>query len=327
MAIAFGASLMAQEVMLTYENHAFITGRDNEMHITDYVEPGPAGPDVVWDLSVLKVDKELLGTIKPAAEASEKKNLSKADVVLNEFGNKFFFKVNNRAMELHGMESGSGKVHTTYEKPFVKMVYPFKYGDHYSGDFAGTKHFSQREVGISGTYTISADGYGKLILPGGKEYKTLRVKTIRKYQMDYSGSADYEIVSHRWYINSERYPVAVVQTINTTTTQGKKSSTKRAAYKYPAVEDQFLPASDMVLYPNPVRNELTINYKVQEDAEVMMELFDQAGKKISTLVKENQPGGNYTHTFSTGSYDLNSGTYLIRTTIGDKVVTKSFVKQ
>ncbi|MCK7537571.1 MAG: hypothetical protein MZV63_44760 [Marinilabiliales bacterium] len=62
-------------------------------------------------------------------------DIPEANTVLEEFGVKFFFKSNGNIMEQYGTVTAN--TITKYDKPFVKMVFPFDYGDVYSGDFSG----------------------------------------------------------------------------------------------------------------------------------------------------------------------------------------------
>ena len=58
------------------------------------------------------------------------------------------------------------------------MKYPFSYGDDFTGDFAGVAYFQENTViNFSGTYTVTADAYGTLILPDRIIKNALRVKS------------------------------------------------------------------------------------------------------------------------------------------------------
>ncbi len=76
-------------------------------------------------------------------------------------------------------------------------------------------------------------------------------------------------------------------------------------------------------YPNPFNPSTQIEYAITEQAEVTLQVFNILGKKVRTLVHEEQSAGNYKVTFN-GS-DLASGVYLYRLRAGDKVDTKKFI--
>ncbi|AKD03518.1 S8/S53 family peptidase [Pontibacter korlensis] len=70
-------------------------------------------------------------------------------------------------------------------------------------------------------------------------------------------------------------------------------------------------------YPNPFHGVTTINYGVEKDAYVTVEVFDVLGNKVQTLVAENMPAGNHSLKFD-GS-NLPSGTYIYRVNANGKV--------
>ncbi len=76
-------------------------------------------------------------------------------------------------------------------------------------------------------------------------------------------------------------------------------------------------------YPNPFNPTTQIEYAVTEQASVTLEVFNILGRKVATLVNNEQQPGNYQVTFD-GS-NLASGVYLYRLQAGNKVSTKKFI--
>ncbi|WP_276498184.1 S8 family peptidase [Pontibacter litorisediminis] len=70
-------------------------------------------------------------------------------------------------------------------------------------------------------------------------------------------------------------------------------------------------------YPNPFHGVTTINYGVEKDAFVTVEVFDVLGNKVQTLVAENKPAGNHSLKFDGSS--LPGGTYIYRVKANGKV--------
>lgn len=69
-------------------------------------------------------------------------------------------------------------------------------------------------------------------------------------------------------------------------------------------------------YPNPFRNSTTIQYQLADESEVLLEVYDTAGRKVKTLVDERQNPKVYNFNFNgTG---LSSGTYIVRLLAGNK---------
>jgi len=79
-------------------------------------------------------------------------------------------------------------------------------------------------------------------------------------------------------------------------------------------------------YPNPFNPSTTISYRLTQAAQVKLEIFDTAGRLVTTLVDENQGAGYHTAKFD--AKNMNTGTYLYRLTAGSFVEIKKmlFVK-
>jgi len=61
-------------------------------------------------------------------------------------------------------------------------------------------------------------------------------------------------------------------------------------------------------YPNPFNPTTTISYNLPSDSYVELTIYDIYGRKIKTLVEENQKAGRYSFKFNAN--DLASGTYV-----------------
>ncbi|MBW6457984.1 MAG: T9SS type A sorting domain-containing protein, partial [FCB group bacterium] len=70
-----------------------------------------------------------------------------------------------------------------------------------------------------------------------------------------------------------------------------------------------------VAYPNPFNPSTLVPFSLTSNADVTIEVFDVAGKKVQTLVNEYKLAGNYNITFDASS--LASGNYLIKMTVGN----------
>lgn len=327
-----GIVILAQEIVLTYETHAYSADRANEMWLSEFVDPGEAGADQLWDLSGMKSKQDFKGTAGSSFEVDTENDFPESNIVFNELGNNYFYNLDERFLKGYGMISASGNTMMHYDRPFVKMEFPFEFGDQIARDYRGKIKFSSSEYPVEGSYKVEADGYGRLILPNGLQHAhTLRVKTTQSYTMHFDRPCQVEIVTYRWYSNRERYPLAVLLTTRNTS-GGRTNITHKAAYK-DASQLERQPKmhsgpgqADVTIYPNPVQDHLTIDYAVEVEADVVIELYDNSGKKIYTLVNGRMKPGAHTFLFDTNELLLTKGTYLIRSVIGNKTGTNSFVK-
>ena len=76
-------------------------------------------------------------------------------------------------------------------------------------------------------------------------------------------------------------------------------------------------------YPNPFNPTTTIEYTISKSGFVDLEIFDILGRKIATLINENQIAGNYSVKFD-GS-GLSSGIYIYRLKSDDFIAAKKLV--
>ncbi len=77
--------------------------------------------------------------------------------------------------------------------------------------------------------------------------------------------------------------------------------------------NQLTSSSEYVIAsPNPAKENITINYSLDKAGFVTIELFDLAGKKVITLVNNNESQGMHTLSINAKDQSIISGTYLIR---------------
>ncbi len=71
--------------------------------------------------------------------------------------------------------------------------------------------------------------------------------------------------------------------------------------------------------PNPARETARVNFSLTEPAPVTLDLYNASGEKIRTLVTARYIPGIYSYDLPVS--DLQSGTYMVRMTAGEKVYT------
>ena len=83
---------------------------------------------------------------------------------------------------------------------------------------------------------------------------------------------------------------------------------------------------DTKAYPNPFREQLTIEYQLQQDGNVEIEINNILGQKIKTLLKEDQQAGSkrvkWDGLHESGSLVSNGMYYITLRTPTDKKVVK-----
>jgi Secretion system C-terminal sorting domain len=78
-------------------------------------------------------------------------------------------------------------------------------------------------------------------------------------------------------------------------------------------------------YPNPFNPSTTIVYELPQNSHVTLDVYDMMGKRVATLVNEDEGAGKYNVQFSSGKYNLASGIYVYSLRAGNFAATKKFI--
>ncbi|MBC7587154.1 MAG: hypothetical protein H7178_02255 [Chitinophagaceae bacterium] len=71
-------------------------------------------------------------------------------------------------------------------------------------------------------------------------------------------------------------------------------------------------------YPNPVKGSTQLSYQVNADAKIMIELLTSDGRKLATLINQQQSIGSYNLTIDLAPYKLAAGNYMYKMVALDK---------
>jgi hypothetical protein len=83
-------------------------------------------------------------------------------------------------------------------------------------------------------------------------------------------------------------------------------------------------AESLTIYPNPFSSTTNIQYQLVNDAYVKIEVYDQIGKLVETMVNENQTSGNHFYEFNPGSSA--SGFYIVKIQVNSAVGYKKLLR-
>lgn len=319
-ALALLVGAIQAQVTLRYKTHGLFSDVNNEMKLVEYQKPGNSGSAQIWDFSGLQFKKEFEGTVEDAALNQHSYKFPQSNVVLNEFGNQFYFDCNESYLKQYGYVSTSGRTAIVFDEPFIKLQFPFTYRNKVSGPYVGKYVINENTTAdINGQYEVHADAYGKLILPSGIVLEnTLRVKTTKEYTQTRENS-NYQVktTTYRWYIEEIRYPVLVLIE-NTIISNNRTSTSFQAAYREKIQTDlenieklQVEFKNNFAVFPNPVIDEMRISYQLPSDAMVKMSLYTTEGKPVAVLLNQQQTAGSYNPIMNIKRFKLNPGNYFL----------------
>lgn len=367
-------------VFSAYTLNAQINRSHNGLRIGDelikqqveYKEPGEPGKNKVWDFSQLTTINDaytltyslppiqgdslyIMGACHFNVKQTEKDEL----IVGTEHNTMYYYRQGNDSLILLGHENPS--VMLSYTKPVADMVYPLNYGQSIIKDYESKGLYSATvDIHTKGTVQISADAFGKMILPTGDTLNpVLRIKTTRLI-LDLSDSTSVntttQLESYKWYTKGYRYPIfETVRNISLADSTELFST----AFFFPPQDHYYLDTdpenlaildslwnieegklksiiNDPVdfldnanqtyrIYPNPVQSTLYIDYTLREDYPVTIQLRSLNGALIRTIDYKNQRQGTYTEKID--CMGLPVGVYILKITKGNETVTEKIIKK
>ena len=90
-----------------------------------------------------------------------------------------------------------------------------------------------------------------------------------------------------------------------------------------SISETVLKSENVKIYPNPSKDNATINYTLTHHTHVSINITDLNGKIVSSQVNEESTAGSYSKKLELSS--LNTGTYFIKIKTDDNTVTKKLV--
>ena len=346
--LLFISSCLVAQTSLTYQNNSLITGDPTTYRETQFLDPGKSGPNQVWDFSgLLFTGKGPVGTIQTAS-TPKMTGVSDYNLTLSENGYDYFMNSSNTDLEELGYVNNELKLVLKYSDPVIRMKYPFSYGQQFTDHFIGVADYNGTStIDFFGDCTVSADGYGTLILPDRLIENTLRIKSVKKgLQINLCGTVDVNIVKYSWYATGYRYPVLNLNIVENVPNNGLPTITKTAFTNTQQLHEQsailgnqvvlksLAPATQIektdikvILSPNPFTTKLIYCYILPESRNVSIELYDLSGKYIGLQFK-NQPQteGTYTSELDQLTKDLMPGVYFVRFTFDNQQVICKAIK-
>jgi hypothetical protein len=318
------------QITLTYNTHALRVGDSHDFIFAQNADEGLSGEKIVWDFSNLKSNNlKLTSHMLNPLQVANSSSVPDINLALEEFGNFFLFNVQNDIIEQYGTISCN--TITIYDKPFVKIKYPFTYGDDVYGTYSGIEESPNASVPVSGTYEISGDAYGTLILPGNITIdNVLRVKQTRTIKYE-NGRVITEI-TYRWYSYDVRYPLfVIIENIS----DNKKYCVETAYYAHAADKTKSAPAGisspsygidDIATVPNPYVEKLAINYNLKSSGNVKINMYDMNGKLVKNLLDAIQDQGYHSLTINGNEDGIKPGIYYIMICMNTDRYTQKVVK-
>jgi len=327
------------QTVIDFNTHAPIAGDVINFVQIPFFEPGDGGRDKVWDFSKFT---PLTKTVISKQQIPDKNGIDKMSLTPNislfEDEKYHYFNLTEKSYEQVGTITKDYDL--VYERPVKRMSYPFIYEDYFDGEFNGyAKYGSNYNIDIYGRYSVEADAYGLLILPGNRIKNVLRVKQYtHSTQISKCSVVEVDAYKYVWYSSDERYPLVSVVITEQRYSNGETKLIQECYINervYSCAGDNNLAGvqeNDNALFnynvfPNPFKNDINISYQLNKDFVVTVGIYDILGKRIKDVVlNEKQNQGIYTYTIGASEIGLNPGMYFIKFEFGDKVMIEKIIR-
>lgn len=334
---------------LTSERNAF---RADDKIIKQQVvfrDPGSCGRGLFWDFSMLQPINEEYSLKYFIPDST---NMSRLCGL--EHKTHYYYLQQQDSLWAVGFENST--TYMEYLVPELRMKFPFAYGDTLFSKFEGVGQYSHLlSLAVKGYTRTIADAEGDLLLPKSETVKkALRIHSLRYYSEIGKDSIEMILDTYSWYATGIRYPV--FESVKTTVSKILKKQSEYEAgsrkdttvfttsFYYPPEKQTQQVQTDSVpveknsalqgiaavftesqLLPNPVVDNLYINFKLTRAANVWFTVHNNIGIPLCQTSPQNLETGINNTTIPMGG--LITGVYSLYVHVDDMVMRLNVVKK
>jgi len=238
-----------------------VSGNVLNVNYGNYVAPGNSGANQTWNLTGISSPSVTVNNIVNAATAPHGSSFPGATVAMTDNSTYYqFYNPTSTALLQKGTYAISQGVDVPYSDPEEVLHYPFNYTNTYVDNFSSVFVSGGYTFYRSGTVTVTADGYGTLILPNGTYSNVMRVHFVEDYQdsTDLGGFPyviPYTNDEYMWYLNGNHYAIAAVYTF---TSSGSPNSVGLYLGTIVGINESADNSDLFTTFPSPASTEINI---------------------------------------------------------------------
>lgn len=246
---------------------------------------GSAGASQTWDFSSLTFSSMgTLSVIDPATSAMGP-SFPSANWAYSVSGAVFTYFQNTSTEMINwaSLIASTGGDNDYSANPKTLMQFPWNFNDSFTDSYS--------EMSSTSNVTVTYDGYGTLIMPGGNTYTN-----VVRVQESYGSDVDY-----RWYLTSPLISVAAfIGSDNTLVWIGAT----------PTAISEETENTILSLFPNPANETIQLNFNAQASS-TLVKIIAMDGKIVYTANTMTYPGLNTINidisTLPAGIYTVQAG--------------------
>lgn len=318
--LCFTANVIAQSPILTPANSNPVIGEVINGQRINYTSPGSGGAGQVWNFSSLvSLGTQSFSFVNPSATANATSFPVSNIATFNPAASSYnYFTTSSTSLLADGYFVSPNTL-IPYSNPQKVLDYPFSMGSNFTDTYQGTYTSGSNTIIRKGIDTVTADGYGTLILPYGTLNNVLRVVVIDNYADTTTLNvpfAKFRTVTYNWYLPNVHYQVMSLTSVyyngNPVAQFGSYLDQTSTSV---GIAKQELPDSGLSIYPNPAGNTL----------------FIQTTEKIKTITCTDFLGRTVDVKFENNAaniFSLSKGFYFLTiTSENGKINTRRFIKE
>lgn len=308
---------------ITYANFGQQVGESFTVHGIDMaaVTEGASGAAVTWDFSTLVDIGTQTGTWIAPGSTPYASSFPTSNIALDGGGGNYVY-YSSTASGFGNCGAYMNTVTQYYDDMEEIIRYPFTFNDTYVDNLACT-FVSGGTWYRTGTITVTADGYGTLILPWGTVNNVLRLHLVEDYEDSTAGwTVEYDVDMYKWLVPGTKYFLheQTTMVIDQTTTQKSGTFLDQLSIGI----DNYIPLEGgLKVYPNPLRTTSHISFQMGNTARVNIRLFDLLGQQLKTIVEEELPAGN--HRIGFDAHGLPNGIYILQKEVGGMIESERII--
>lgn len=341
-------NLSAQNLRLTTECNAYRAADQILKQQVEFKDPGSSGRNITWDFSMVQPINE---DYKLDYFIPDSTNMTSLCGL--EHRTHYYFRQQQDSLWAVGFENATTLL--DYVKPELRLHFPCTYGDTLFSAFTGKGQYCHRlPLDVKGYTRVKVDAEGELKLPGFETVKkALRVRTLRHYTETGTDSLEMTLDTYSWYAVGIRYPV--FESIKTTLSKkGDRKDEKgesmndttvfSTSFYYPPEKQLSQVQTDSIstsppvvepegassifteaqVMPNPVVDNLYINFKLTRPAKVWFTVHNNVGIPLCQTTPQNLSEGYNNSTVN--MRNLITGTYTLYVHVDDMVLIMNIIK-
>ncbi|MEL7341981.1 MAG: T9SS type A sorting domain-containing protein, partial [Bacteroidota bacterium] len=288
-------------------------GDSIEFQTTPYRAPGQGGGMIVWDYSDA-VNQGLRNTyIVDPATAPNAANFPEANRALEDGGALEYSLFTDSSYVRLGINSPAG-VLIDYTVPETLLQYPLQYEDTFQSSFSAQYVANGIITYRSGTVNGKYDAYGTLILPWGTINDVVRVNVLTQYRdsINNFGTPFVTTTTINSYLilkEGNDFQLVGLYEVN----DGMNISQSAVIQSEPTyatnIEDGALLGSGMEVYPNPVKDQVSLKLDLEQSVDATLLIENQLGQVVKVLDNTQLSAGTQHMQYTVS--DLSAGVYFL----------------